>query len=318
MAPGPIRFAWRCWLAARRRVFPILLSPIGHLRSYRQIRASYPSGPVVLGPRVALVCHFDRHGTLREDLPAYLAALGAAGLSVVLVSNAGYLAPSALERLRGLVACVLVRRNVGYDFGAWRDALEHLGLPRADTQFLLLANDSVYGPFAPLAPLLARMDFAVADLWGMTDSLQVRPHLQSYFLAVGSRALHSTAWSAFWRGVRPVPSKHWLIRWQEIGLTQRLLAAGFSYRALFPYGELIARATPRTKRFRAALAGTTPLNPSVELWRELLAAGFPFIKRELLRDNPTRAADLGDWREQVHAHFDADTGPIERDLAAGR
>ncbi len=40
--------------------------------------------------------------------------------------------------LQEICAAVIVRRNIGYDFGAWRDALDFLGLPRAETEEIIL------------------------------------------------------------------------------------------------------------------------------------------------------------------------------------
>jgi lipopolysaccharide biosynthesis protein len=43
---------------------------------------------------------------------------------------------------------ILRRKNVGYDFGGFKDAIARIpDLGRLDS--LLLANDSVYGPFHP-------------------------------------------------------------------------------------------------------------------------------------------------------------------------
>ena len=56
------------------------------------------------------------------------------------------------------------------------------------------------------------------------------------------------------------------------------------------------------------------MNPTGELWRQLLLAGFPFIKRELLRSNPARVADLADWRDVVAQTSAVDLGPIEQQL----
>ena len=100
--------------------------------------------------------------------------------------------------MQALCAAVLVRRNVGYDFGAWRDALERFALPRADTESLLLVNDSVYGPLGRIEEVLARIDFRQAELWGLTESWQSRYHLQSFFLAVAPSAMASAAWRQFW------------------------------------------------------------------------------------------------------------------------
>lgn len=275
-------------------------APLGYLRSHRQIRLALPSGAIRLGARVALLCHHDPSGRLRDDLLRYLRALHDAEFSTVLVSNSGALHPECLAETRAVCAAVLVRRNLGLDFCAWRDAMEHLGLPRPDTKQLLLANDSVYGPLNPLAPLFARIGDA-PGLWGMTDSQERGFHLQSYFLLSQADVLHSAAWRAFWRGVRPVPSKWLVVGRYEIGLTQRLLRAGFSCQALFAGME------PE---------GGTGANPTLRRWRDLVDAGLPFIKRELLRDNPQAAADLAAWRPRVAERAGAGlVQAIEQDLA---
>ena len=60
------------------------------------------------------------------------------------------------------------------------EAIDLVARPPSEARLLLLANDSVAGPFAPLGPLLARVDFAMADIWGATDSRERGYHLQSY------------------------------------------------------------------------------------------------------------------------------------------
>ncbi len=309
MTPDPVRASRSRRPAITRlpglqRLLAYASAPAGHLRSHRQIVATWPEAGVKLGPDVAVVCHYDPRGVVREDLLYQLAALRAAELSVVLVSNSVALDPADMSRLRALCAAILLRHNVGRDFCAWRDAMEWLALPRTDTRQLVLANDSVYGPLHALAPLLARMDGG-ADLWGMTDSRQRGYHLQSYFLLARQNVLHSTAWRRFWRGVRPLPAKWLVIGRYEIGLTRRLRRAGLVCRALFAATDTAGE--------------PTDCNPMLECWRALAEAGLPFIKRELLRDNPLDAPDLAAWRDVVTRI----AGPqmrqaIERDLAVAR
>jgi Rhamnan synthesis protein F len=257
-------------------------------------------------------------------------------LSVLFVSNAGFLRPDSLATVKALCAGVLIRRNVGYDFGAWREGFEQLGLPREDTEFAVMANDSVYGPLRPVGEMLQRMDFAQADAWGCTETWQSRYHLQSYFLAFSPGVLASLAWRRFWSGVRSTPSKNLVIQRYEIGLSQALIRAGFAVRALWPYVALtedvdlplITEEQPEgrsidplrdvrrahARHVRNAAVFRVPLNPTSDLWRQLLRAGFPFIKRELLRSNPSGVTDIVDWREVARAVSDADFAPIERDL----
>ncbi len=299
-----IRRAQVSWHVLRYQVLPWFAWPLGWLHSHRQKVSLWPADKVTLGPRVALFCHFDAHGAVRADTLRYLAALHDAGFSIVAVSNSGSLRPDAMTALHSLCAAVLVRRNVGYDFCAWREGLERLGLPRGDTELLLLANDSVYGPLHPLTPLLARIASGGADVWGLTDSEQIRFHLQSYFLAANAAALRSDAWRRFWRSVRPVPSKHLMIRCYEVGLTQRLSRAGLRCQALWPLTSM-----------QLPDRASTTVNPTHDLWRQLLDAGFPFIKRELVRDNPARVADAEEWREVVGVMDQAGLAEIEQDLS---
>lgn len=296
-----------------------------------QVTSHWPDSAPELKRGVALFVHFDAGGAVSEAALGYLGALRAAGLSVLLVSNSGALRPEALESARRLCDGVLVRRNLGLDFSAWRVGLEHWRLPRADTQSLLLLNDSLSGPFAPLEPLLKRLDFAVADVWAATDSRQRGWHLQSFFLAVGPRAMAHPAWAAFWRGVRPVRSKEWVIRHCELGFGRRMRAAGLRCQAVWPYEAVLARyrgdcAQPPTSaaeqvqrgRVESFLARGWGLNPSADLWRQLLRLGFPFIKRELLGRNPALVADVGDWPDEVARLITTDRlNPKDRSPSAG-
>jgi hypothetical protein len=292
---------------------------------------SSSQGEVPLGPRVAVFCHFHPRGRLQEHVRRYIVALGEAGLSVVFVTNSGRLDPDAAAWLRPRCSWVIVRPNSGLDFAAWRDGMAVAGLPGAGTELLVVANDSVYGPLRPLGPVLARMDFAVADVWGMTDSWQSRFHLQSYFVAFGPRALRHPAFAAFWNGVRDLRSKHAVIRNYEIGMTQALIDAGLSCEALWPYVDTLAGlypaeqsdddATPShemhriaVRRILGAAVRRVPMNPTADLWRPLLTGGFPFLKRELLRTNPADVPDVAAWLDLARAVCPDSAAAILRDL----
>lgn len=254
--------------------------------------------------------HFDPAGRVTAAVLHYVTALHEAGLSVLFVSNTGHLEAEAWQALRPLCAGILVRRNVGYDFGAMREGLAHWRLPRADTRMVLLANDSVLGPFVPLRPILDRIDFTTADVWGAVDTRQRRHHLQSWFLAAGRRALDDPAWARFWSRVRPVQSKAWVIGHYEVAFTAAMQRAGLRVQALWPYADLLDRVQAvrafggsgelrQYARIAKFLRRGHALNPTADLWRYLRAAGCPFIKRELVGANPARVADAADARAWV-------------------
>jgi hypothetical protein len=335
------------WFGGLRRLFrnaPVSLFPyLAYARSFlrrrRHVIRVWPEGRIELGQRVALFTHFDRRELVADHVIAYIRELHGNGFSVVFITNSGRLLKDSLTKLQSFCRAVIIRRNVGYDFGAIREVLELLELPRLETEQLLIANDSVYGPLLPIADMIGRVDFDKADLWGTTESWQYRYHLQSYFLLAGRRVLTSPAWREFWRNVRQVSSKQWVIARYEVGLTQNLLKAGLRCQPLWRYHELLSQTTDMAtvgevnqtipdpleqmrikarQRIRTAAAGGVPLNPTCELWRQLLLAGFPFLKVELLRKNPTEVPDIADWRTVVGGLPGGSVAMIERDLQLQR
>ena len=316
----------------------------GKFRSTKQMISAWPSGPVSLSPRVALFMHFDRYGQVSAPVLNYITGLAANGFCVVFVTNSGRLTASAQAALQQICAAVYVRRNHGYDFGAWREVIETLRLPTPETRELIVVNDSMYGPLRNLDDILERLDYGEADIWGLTESWQQRYHLQSYFLAFGPKALRSPAFHEFWASVKPVPSKVFIVKEYEVGFTRVMMRAGLRCKALWKYEDLVgmvlgqevldrliraersrlARLDPivvtrklQITRIRDAAAHRVAMNPTADLWRQLLLTGFPFIKRELLRKNPTEVQDVGDWVEVVRGHLELDPEPILGELRAG-
>ncbi len=293
----------RVQLPARLAVLPSLLrEPFHAVASW-----SAPGRPAA--GEVALFVHYDPAGQVAPRVCHFLTALNEAGLSVFFVSNTGRAELAADPGLRTLCAGILVRRNIGYDFGAMREGLAHWQLPHPATRMLVLANDSVLGPFRPLDAVFRRIDFDEADFWGATDSLQRGYHVQSWFLVAGRKAMDHPGWARFWDGVRPVQSKEWVVGHYEVALTRALQRCGLRVRALWPYSALTAhliqpeqsfasvRHVQQLARVRRLIGMGYLLNPTADLWRQLLAAGCPFIKRELVERNPAGIMDAADWAD---------------------
>lgn len=271
-------------------------------------------GEEPLGTRCCVFVHFDVQGRVWPHTRRYLTALREAGFGIIFVTNSLLLSPESADWLVSRCAVILRRRNRGYDFGAYRDGIAAL---ESTPQLLVLANDSLYGPFRALEQAIGQMDFAEADVWSLTDSWQHRFHLQSFFMVFGPAALASPGFNAFWKGVRNLRSKWAAVKYYELRMTAQLQAAGLRCSAVWNYLELVEAMqalyeSPEPEgnlSLRdAALRGVArrliwcanqriPVNPSNDLWLVLMMRGFPFIKRELLRQNPARTPDLLVWHQ---------------------
>jgi lipopolysaccharide biosynthesis protein len=223
-----------------------------------------------------------------------------------------------LARAAPYCSRLVVRRNQTLDFGSWKVGLERAG-DLARVSRLMLANDSCYGPVSDLGRFLERMPAAEADVWGMTDSLELEPHLQSYFLLFYPRALASPMFHEFWREFRFVRSKYRVIQDYELGLSRKLRQAGLRLRAAYPYEKVAAaaRAGGEAFQYREELV-QGPLNPTLFMW-DVLVREFsaPFIKTELFRQDRFKSRAIADLRPLLAKAGKYDPGLIERDPANG-
>jgi|SRR5579864_1717483 len=292
----------------------------------------YPAGRSLAGAkRVAIFVHFDRQGRIHDFVRHYLSSLRELGFEIVFVSNSPKLRERDVSQIKAQCAKILLRKNVGYDFGAYKDALLELG-DLSTRNEVLLVNDSVYGPLSNLGTLLSRCD-SQAGVWGMTDSWEFKYHLQSYFLLMKKEALSNPSLVQFWRNVRYVSSKYWIIRKYEIGLTQTMLRNRVNCAALFPYkqataaladavilgGVLDRKNLPEHQReyiakiFKLIERGV-PLNATHFFWDYLIGKGCPFVKRDLLLLNPAKIPFVHQWLTLIQRCTTYDTDLILRHL----
>lgn len=252
-------------------------------------------------PRLCFFAHYDQDNIVADHVLLYLAALRDAGFTTVVLSTAR-LDDEEQAKITALGADVVLRDNHGMDFGGWIEACIRFFPITAD--LLLLANDSVYAPLADLAAFIDRLTAQDADFYGAMESLEVEPHLQSWFLLFRPSAYRSAAFTGLMcRPMPPIADKGELVVRYEVGLTRTLVAAGLRYRSAFS----LASST--------GIAARYPYNPAHILWREAIEQGVPFLKIELLRYNLVRVTNTADWRAVVAERTPGLTAMIAADLA---
>ena len=236
---------------------------------------------------VCLFAQYDKSGRIAPHVLRYLTHLAESGFVLhVACSGAARLTDDDAAALRRIGATPHLRPNAGLDFGAWQDLLR-AGCAEGASE-ILLANDSVFGPFADLRPLLAAMRARRLDAWGMVASTEGVWHLQSWFICLSARALASPAVQRVLAQPFAAMSKPEIILHGELGLGTALRAAELSCAATFE--------EPRRNRLRR-LARVNPMHLH---WAWLLTSGtMPFVKVELLRDNPIGIPWANHWPQVI-------------------
>lgn len=182
---------------------------------------------------VAVVVHWSDRPAVSRSAQTLLREFLDAGYATAFVSAATCDEPLQFSD-RDLVDGIAVYRrpNVGYDFGSWASFLAQFPATREASR-VILANDSLLGPFASIRPVLDAFDACPTDIWGITGTTQDAAHVQSHMVGYKDGVLTEPALRRFWRGIRVESSKRDLILRYEIGLSGSRSQRDTSWRRIF-------------------------------------------------------------------------------------
>ena len=215
---------------------------------------------------IAVLAHYSDHPRVSRSFRELVGQLAAHGYTTLIVSAASPEEPLEWDDMLPDDAVVVRKPNVGYDFGSWALGLTLGPVSRASR--VLIANDSMIGPFTSLHPALEQFESTTADVWGMTDSYQYMHHVQTYMLGFVGGVLAEPPLQQFWRSTRHEPTKWDVIRRGELRLSRVLAVEGYALTVRHRADEVVPRGE----------------NPVIRGWLPLLGQGFPFVKREIVRN----------------------------------
>ena len=261
---------------------------------------------------LCVLAHFDKDDLIDDYVVYYLRALDELGCETIFVSTAENLNDESIRKIMPFCSKFIIKQNIGYDFASWRTGLEAVG-DLSGYQRVIIANDSVYGPLQDLRGIFAEMHGRNVSFWGITDSLRYSRHLQSYFLVFEKTALQSKAFKDFWLHLPDYRHKHVVINQGEIGLSRKLAAAGLSFEAYIPF-EIMQEQLRGVGHWVTARVVGDRQNPTHKAWRTLMRKGCPFLKIQLLRDNPLNV-DLDGWETVVGEVSSYELNLIQNHLA---
>lgn len=278
--------------------------------------------------RAIVFVHYDKHSTVDEYVYTYLKELQKNSSYLIFISTA-QLSPNDIDTIAKYSSSIIVKENVGYDFMSYKIGLENFDYTQYDE--VIICNDSVYGPVYPLNNTFKVMQNSNCDFWGMTNNRDIHYHLQSYFLVFKKKVINSDVFKNFWEQVQVLHDKNEIIQQYEIGLSQTLITHGFKPYAFATIETLffqkikilLSKLTPSKIRKKLisiindthSLKRIEKINATHYLWKELLVVNkMPFIKIELLRDNP-KNINIDDIYKTIQEVSEYDASMIKKHLA---
>lgn len=247
---------------------------------------------------ICIFSHFDKDNMVDDYVIYHLQNLFEQGFDIVFVSTSENLSEVEIEKIKSYCKDILVKENIGYDFGAWQTGIIYLENEIDSYESLLLCNDSVYAPLFPLNDIFQKMQ-GKYDFWGITDSYEIHYHLQSYFMVFDKKIVSSDVFKNIWKTYKIYQIKRNIILHYELGVSQKLLKNGYLMGVYCAFDKL------DTLKVR---------NASHYHWKELIEKfRCPILKVELLRDNP-KNIDISKWEEFIKNKTDFEINLIKKHL----
>jgi lipopolysaccharide biosynthesis protein len=205
-----------------------------------------------------------------------------------------------LERLRGICTRVIRRPNIGYDIGSYYAGWASLSpADLAGYRNIAFANDSVYGPIGSLNAFCRFIENMNYDMCGIVDSFERMYHIQSWFLVFKNNEMTIEYLNWFWQRFKFYNHRAIVIAFYEIGMTYLAIEYGLKVGAFAPYSKVRHQAELRSDELGyVSHTLCKAVSPMHYYWR-LLIEDFsaPFLKRELLTENPRKIPDLAEIKK---------------------
>ena len=75
---------------------------------------------------ICIFSHFDTKNEVKDDIVYYLKSL-AKFTDIIFISTAEGLNEDYLRAIKDYCKDIIIKKNIGYDFGAWKTGLDYLG-----------------------------------------------------------------------------------------------------------------------------------------------------------------------------------------------
>ncbi|MCZ0732762.1 rhamnan synthesis F family protein [Phreatobacter sp. AB_2022a] len=166
--------------------------------------------------------------TLGDDFRDLLSTLQAHKVNIIAVVN-GNISDDLRSTLKQYAHRLLVRENIGRDFGGYRAATLHLHREGLKPGRILYCNDSVaYIKGKALEHLVRSLSDSRHDVVGSFENHEFEHHVGSYVFSISGNVFCNHQFQKFWERYRPYDIRPYAIKNGEIALSRVLKRCGYS------------------------------------------------------------------------------------------
>lgn len=230
--------------------------------------------------RLCIFAHYDPDNLIDKYVVLYIKSLSKL-FSIIFVSDCSSINKKDLNKIKNYTIKRIVKHHGEYDFGSYKRgylyAKKNQLLKKYD--WLLFANDSCYGPFYKIDNFIKKQDNLINTVYGMTLNTKTETvHIESFFIALPKNIFLKKDIISFFKGVKKEYDKNTIVEKYEYGLA-----------------EIINKYKPKLNSFFDDPKFT--LDPLQSKWLIMIEKGFPFLKRNLFKENINEVKNLYKYKK---------------------
>jgi Rhamnan synthesis protein F len=226
------------WLAVRAYIRSAKLVQMPHI--FAQKKPTFLADEVIRQPNgdlYAVVVKYNKFG-VTPDFLHLLNELRNHNINTIVICN-GRMTQPEYDAIKSSAQRILVRQNIGRDFGAYRAATLLLNAEGLKPRRLLYFNDSVmYVPGDGLRDMIVSLVDSKYDVVGTNENHEFVHHVGSYAFSVSGGVFSDAAVQRFWSQYRPYDIRPHAIRKGEVALSECFARCGYSMDVLYSTDKL--------------------------------------------------------------------------------
>ena len=169
--------------------------------------------------------------------------LVAQGYEVMIISN-GPISLIDIQNLKKSCWKIIVRKNIGYDFGGYRCGLNFLKTLIVPINKLMLINDSIWFPIIDHSKFISNLEDAVSDFGGAVyienEKNIINSIVLSYWMLFNKNIIYKKLFWKFWEDYIPTSNKTLTVKLGERGISRYLINSGVQVDGLFTTKKFLA------------------------------------------------------------------------------
>lgn len=246
--------------------------------------------------RLCIYLVYDRENIVDRYIAYMLQELKRCVDYLIVVYNGEFI-QCGEEYVTSYADALFYRKNVGYDAGGFKDAIcSFLGWEKVhEYDELILANDSMFGPFLPMERIFSKMEECGFDFWGITKHGPqkgkediMHEHIQSYFLVIGDSLLHAAEFKKYW------DEMPYYLNFNEVVTMHEMLFTPFFYGLGYQYGCL-ADMTPND----SCNNKNNYMQYGYLQYELIKKRNFPFLKKKPVTFDTLDLQTQENWRQAI-------------------